>query len=90
MPSGTKAPAGSPAIKACDSKHPLQPLEMDPAKNPRYGDGVRAIVRCMNRRGIKSVVSDGNWALVSGDSLDLPDYDKDKVRCQVTSFKNGG
>lgn len=90
LPSGTKAPPDNPAVKACDPRYPLQPVEMDPAKNPRYGDGVRAMVRCMNSRGIKSVVSDGNWSLVSGDSLNLPDFDKDKVQCQVKSFKNGG
>ncbi|MFI5878957.1 hypothetical protein [Streptomyces sp. NPDC051554] len=90
VPSGRKAPANSPALKACDSKYPLQPVEMDPAKNPRYSDGVRAMVRCMNSHGIKSVVSDGNWAMVSGDSMNLPDFDKYRVQCQVKSFKNGG
>ncbi|MFI6624485.1 hypothetical protein [Streptomyces sp. NPDC050528] len=90
VPKGRKARVNSPALKACDAKYPLQPVEMDPAKNPRYSDGVRAMVRCMNSHDIKSVVSDGNWAMVSGDSMSLPNYDKYKVQCQVKSFKNGG
>ncbi|MEV0485338.1 hypothetical protein AB0I69_32580 [Streptomyces sp. NPDC050508] len=90
VPAGRKAPADSPALKTCESKYPLQPAEMDPASNPRYGDGVRAMVKCMNGHGIKSVVDDGNWGLVSGDSLNRPDYDKYRVECQVKSFGNGG
>lgn len=90
VPKDQKPRVNSPALKACDSKYPLQPTEMDPAKNPRYSDGVRAMVRCMNSHGIKSVVSDGDWAMVSGDGMNLPDYDKYKVQCQVKSFKNDG
>lgn len=90
LPEGQKATDASPAVKACTSKYPLQPVEMDPAKNPRYSDGVRAMVKCMNAHGIKSVVSEGNWAMVSGDSMNLPDYDKYRVECQVKSFKNDG
>jgi hypothetical protein len=59
-----RKPANSPALKACGSKHPLQPVETDPAMNPRYGDGVRAMVKCMNGHGIKSVVCEGNWGPV--------------------------
>jgi hypothetical protein len=47
-------------------------------------------VKCMNGHGIKSVVSDGNWAMVSGDSMGLPNYDKYRVECQVKSFGNDG
>lgn len=90
VPAGQKPAANSPALKACQLKYPLQPVEMDPAKNPRYGDGVRAMVKCMNGHGIKSVVSDGNWAMVSGDSMNLPSYGKYRVECQVKSFGNGG
>ncbi|WP_406464417.1 hypothetical protein OH768_51530 [Streptomyces sp. NBC_01622] len=59
-------------------------------RNPRYGDGVRAMVKCMNGHGIKSVVSDGNWGLVSGDSMNLPDFDKYRVECRVKSFGGDG
>ncbi|MBK3572460.1 hypothetical protein JHN63_01195 [Streptomyces sp. MBT65] len=88
LPKGQKAVDSNPAVKACVSKYPLQPVEMDPARNPRYSDGVRAMVKCMNAHGIKSVVSEGNWAMASGDSMNLPDYDKYKVECQVKSFEN--
>nr|WSY57405.1 hypothetical protein OG999_49640 [Streptomyces sp. NBC_00886] len=86
VPTGQKAPANSPALKACEVKYPLQPVEMDPAENPRYGDGVRAMVKCMNSHGVKSVVANGNWGLVSGDSMSLPNFDKYRVECQVKSF----
>lgn len=90
VPADRKPAADSPALKACASKYPLQPVEMDPARNPRYSDGVRAMVKCMNSHGIKSVVSEGNWAMVSGDSMNLPNYDKYRVECQVKSFSNTG
>ncbi|MGW3106805.1 hypothetical protein [Streptomyces sp. NPDC001100] len=90
VPAGSKPVADSPALKACESTYPLQPVEMDPAKNPRYGDGVRAMVKCMNSHGIKSVVSDGNWGPAGGDSMNLPDFDKYKVECQVKSFGGNG
>jgi hypothetical protein len=90
VPADRKPAADSPALKACESKYPLQPVEMDPARNPRYSDGVRAMVKCMNSHGIKSVVSEGNWAMVSGDSMNLPNYDKYRVECQVKSFSNTG
>ncbi|MCX4817689.1 hypothetical protein OG601_44645 [Streptomyces sp. NBC_01239] len=44
----------------------------------------------MNAHGIKSVASGGDWALVSGDSLNRPDFDKYKVQCRVKSFTNDG
>ncbi|MFI6408133.1 hypothetical protein [Streptomyces sp. NPDC050548] len=90
VPTGRKPTPDSPALKACELKYPLQPVEMDPAKNPRYSDGVRAMVKCMNGHGIKSVVSDGNWGLASGDSMNLPDFGKYKIECQVKSFSDNG
>ncbi|WP_329550803.1 hypothetical protein [Streptomyces sp. NBC_00696] len=48
------------------------------------------MVKFMNAHGIKSVVSGGDWALVSGDSLNRPDFDKYKVQCQVKFLKNDG
>ncbi|MFD4878053.1 hypothetical protein ACFWOB_32435 [Streptomyces sp. NPDC058420] len=44
----------------------------------------------MNTHGIKSVVSGADWALVTGDGLNRPDFDKYEVRCQVKSFKSDG
>jgi len=87
---GQKPSPNSPALKACELKYPLQPVEMDPASNPYYSDGVRAMVKCMNSHGIKSVVTDGNWAMVSGDEMNRPDFDKYRTACQVKSFAKGG
>jgi hypothetical protein len=50
FPSGTadKYPA---QFKACESKKPIQPPELDPHKNPHYMDQYREWIRCMNDRG---------------------------------------
>ena len=45
----TKYPA---QYKACESKHPLQPPEEDPAKNPNYADDFRANIKCLNAGGL--------------------------------------
>ncbi|MFE2416424.1 hypothetical protein [Streptomyces hokutonensis] len=90
VPAGRRPVADSPALKTCELTYPLQPVELDPARNPRYGDGVRTMVRCMNGHGIKSVVSDGNWGLAGGESMNLPDFDRYRVECQVKSFGDSG
>ncbi|WP_043671645.1 hypothetical protein [Streptomyces xylophagus] len=41
------------AYKACLSKKPLQPPELDPATNPHYLDDFREYVRCLNAGGLK-------------------------------------
>ncbi|MFI6459046.1 hypothetical protein [Streptomyces sp. NPDC050528] len=87
VPKDHKPVAGSPALKACESKTPLQPRELDPATNPRYGDGVRAMVKCMNGHGIKSLVKNGNWALVNNGDMERSDFDTYRVECQVKAFK---
>ncbi|MFK4105121.1 hypothetical protein ACI2L1_34660 [Streptomyces sp. NPDC019531] len=82
-----KAEDDSPAMKACRSKLPLNPPELDPAKNPKYSDGARAMVKCMNDHGIKSVIGDnGLWGLESGNSLNAPNYASIETDCQVKAF----
>jgi hypothetical protein len=76
----------APGVKACTGKLPLDPPELDPAKNPHFDDDTRAMVRCMNAHGIKSVVTDRGWGLVDGASLNAPDYDRTMVACQVKAF----
>ncbi|NEB04274.1 hypothetical protein [Streptomyces sp. SID13726] len=76
----------APGVKACDGKLPLDPPELDPAKNPDFNDDTRAMVRCMNEHGIKSVVTDRGWGLEDGASLNAPDYDRIMVGCQVKAF----
>lgn len=76
----------APGVKACDGKLPLDPPELDPAKNPDFDDDTRAMVKCMNEHHIKSVVTDRGWGLVDGASLNAPNYDQIMVACQVKAF----
>ncbi|MER5435151.1 hypothetical protein [Streptomyces sp. NPDC002588] len=81
-----KTSPNSPGVKACQGKKPVDPPELDPAKNPDYGDDVRIMVKCMNEHGIKSVVTDGGWGLDDGASLSAPGYDETMTACQVKAF----
>ncbi|MEU6146804.1 hypothetical protein ABZ848_41465 [Streptomyces sp. NPDC047081] len=81
-----KRKPNDPAVLACKNKEPLDPPELDPAKNPDYSDDVRAMVKCMKGHGIKALVSDGNWALETGDELNRPHYDEYVLDCQVKAF----
>ncbi|MGI5451860.1 hypothetical protein ACQEWB_01475 [Streptomyces sp. CA-249302] len=76
----------APGVKACAGKLPLDPPELDPAKNPDFDDDTRAMVQCMNKHGIKSVVTDRGWGLEDGASLNAPNYDSIMVGCQVKAF----
>ncbi|MDV7216796.1 hypothetical protein [Streptomyces prunicolor] len=55
------------AWKACESKAPLQPPELDPGKNPHYMDDFRAYITCLNKGGMKvRGLADGSgWNFVS-------------------------
>ncbi|MEW2401192.1 hypothetical protein [Streptomyces sp. NPDC046862] len=81
-----KVTPNDPRVKACDGKRPLDPPELDPAKNPDYADDTRAMVKCMNEHGIKSVVVDGQWGLENGDSINAPHYNEFVIDCQVKAF----
>ncbi|MDV7216797.1 hypothetical protein [Streptomyces prunicolor] len=84
----TKVHPNGAVAKACLSKHPLDPPELDPAKNPKFSDGLRVMVKCMNGHGFKSVVSDGgsSWGLVHGGDLGARNYDSVEVACQVKAW----
>lgn len=51
--SGGSSTKDAGAYKACLSKKPLQPPELDPATNPHYLDDFREYVRCLNAGGLK-------------------------------------
>ncbi|MEZ0091949.1 hypothetical protein [Streptacidiphilus sp. EB129] len=78
----------TPAGRACLSKLPLDPPELDPAKNPHYSDDLRTMVQCMNSHGIQSeAVPDGSgWALVHGGDLGAPNFGTAVSTCQVQAF----
>jgi hypothetical protein len=81
----------NPTAKACLSKLPLDPPELDPATNPHYSDDLRVMVRCMNSHGIRTVASaDGDsWSLVHGGDLGAPGFQTTQEKCQVKAFGHG-
>ncbi|MFI6434340.1 hypothetical protein [Streptomyces sp. NPDC050759] len=81
-----KTDPNSPGVKACKGKEPLDPPELDPAKNPDYDDDVRIMVKCMNEHGIKSVVMEEGWGLEDGAGLNAPGYTESLTTCQVKAF----
>ncbi|MFJ9425600.1 hypothetical protein [Streptomyces sp. NPDC101249] len=72
--------------RACAGKEPLDPPELDPARNPDYSDDVRTMVACMNAHGVKSVVMESGWGLEDGASLSAPHYEETLTTCQVKAF----
>ncbi|MEV7734939.1 hypothetical protein AB0O75_23190 [Streptomyces sp. NPDC088921] len=81
-----KVKPNDPAVLACKGKEPLDPPELDPAKNPDYSDDIRAMVKCMKGHGIKALVVDGQWGLESGDEINAPHYNEYVIDCQVKAF----
>ncbi|MEU8523775.1 hypothetical protein [Streptomyces sp. NPDC048577] len=77
-----------PAEKACLSKEPLSPPELDPARNPHYADGAREMVNCMTGKGFKAVVDpeSGLWGLVHGADQGAPGFDDAQRTCQIAAF----
>ncbi|MFG2963320.1 hypothetical protein ACGFZS_08520 [Streptomyces sp. NPDC048288] len=81
-----KRKPNDPAVLACKGKEPLDPPELDPAKNPDYADDTRAMVKCMKGHGIKALVVDGQWGLETGDEINRPHYNDYVIDCQVKAF----
>ncbi|MEV6543788.1 hypothetical protein [Streptomyces sp. NPDC051665] len=87
-------PGGSPdgnatAYKACLPKKPLQPPELDPAKNPHYLDDFRAYVRCLNAGGLKvRGLSDGSgWNYDGTPTLSQSEQDALDRRCTLKAYR---
>lgn len=81
-----KRKPNDPSVLACKGKEPLDPPELDPAKNPDYADDVREMVKCMKGHGIKALVYEGNWALETGNEMNRPHYSEYELQCQVKAF----
>ncbi|WP_069172997.1 hypothetical protein [Streptomyces griseus] len=76
----------SPWVVKCQGKEPLQPAELDPARNPDFMDDSRAMVQCMNKHGFESVLVDEGWGLKDGASMNKPGYETFKTDCQTEAF----
>ncbi|MEU1185243.1 hypothetical protein ABZ464_48085 [Streptomyces sp. NPDC005820] len=81
-----KRKPNDPSVLACKGKEPLDPPELDPAKNPDYADDTRAMVKCMKGHGIKAMVVNGQWGLETGDEINRPYYNEYVIDCQVKAF----
>ena len=55
--------------KACLKKLPVDPPELNPARKPKYGDGLRVMVKCMRSHGFGAHVDGDVWGLASGDEM---------------------
>ncbi|MCX4903713.1 hypothetical protein [Streptomyces sp. NBC_00878] len=77
------------AYKACKSKWPLQPPELDQAKNPHYMDDYREYIRCLNAGGLKvKALPDGGGWNYDGES-DLTEAQQHKLDrdCELKAYK---
>ena len=63
VPADSKPVANSPALKACESKYPLQPVELDPARSPvrqrRAGHGEAHERSRDQERGLRGELGNG-------------------------------
>ncbi|MEU2339037.1 hypothetical protein ABZ608_36660 [Streptomyces sp. NPDC013172] len=78
------------AVEACKDKAPIQPPELDPAKNPHYNEDVVAVVKCLSGHGIPAAIvpaTDSQPMSWTQTSADVPDnYDQINTECTVKSF----
>ncbi|MFJ9630152.1 hypothetical protein ACIRU8_20815 [Streptomyces sp. NPDC101175] len=78
------------AEAACKDKAPIQPPELDPARNPHYNQDVVAEVKCLSGHGIPAVIVPAtagtpmSWTLTTADVPD--DYPQINTACLVASF----
>jgi hypothetical protein len=86
------SPASEAAEAKCKGKLPLQPPEMDAAKNPRYVDDYHEWVKCINEHGIPVVETDppGSGWTYNGTSKVPPEQQaKIEKDCQQQAFGGG-
>ncbi|MET7568800.1 hypothetical protein ABZT04_09875 [Streptomyces sp. NPDC005492] len=86
------------AVKACQSKQPLPPPELDPSTNPHYVDDSRAYVKCLNDHGIKvhmiqdhSAGTDAlSWTFNEGyvQTVSQAEFDKIDEKCEREAFSD--
>jgi hypothetical protein len=80
-------PAEKAGAKACASKQPITPPELDPAKNPDYSDDMRVWAKCMKAHGVKvTIVGDSDYSF-DQNQQNPPHFDEIETACQVKAFK---
>ncbi|GGR83723.1 hypothetical protein GCM10010269_23540 [Streptomyces humidus] len=76
------------ATKACASKLPLQPPEMDESTNPHYDDDYRAYVKCLNRKGLKvtALPDNSGWTYDGNTTLSADQQTQVDKSCTLEAF----
>lgn len=79
------------AEKKCADRIPLQPPELDPAKNPDFQDDYQNYISCLNKAGmhIHAIQPFGTgWTFDDGTTPSVPEDQQVKVDtdCQVGAF----
>ena len=75
------------AYTACAGKKPLQPVELDPDRNPRFAQQWQDNVRCLRRNGLMvHVTKPGEWTYDEGDHK-IPDNQQQlEDQCMLEAF----
>ncbi|MFS8204232.1 hypothetical protein ACLVWQ_36870 [Streptomyces sp. CWNU-52B] len=79
---------GFPAAqKACIAKLPLDPPELDRAKNPHYLDDFRAQIACLHKAGVMvEAMSDGEGYSYPSGEIDVPNLQELEKHCLIEAF----
>jgi hypothetical protein len=77
------------AAKACITKLPLDPPELDRAKNPHYMDDFRAEIACLHRAGVKvEPMADGEGYSWPSGEINVPNLPELQKRCRIEAFSD--
>jgi len=77
------------ASKACISKLPLDPPELDRAKNPDYMDDFRAEIACLHKAGVKvEPMADGEGYSWPSGEVNVPNLTELQKRCLIEAFSD--
>ncbi|WP_186763481.1 hypothetical protein [Lentzea tibetensis] len=91
---GTPGPEGvrihnDEAYKACASKWPLPPWEMD-SSNPTFADKWHKNVQCLNEKGLKVTETEpGSWVYNGTPTMSTEEQDKITKDCEREIFGGG-
>ncbi|MEV5531311.1 hypothetical protein [Streptomyces prunicolor] len=77
------------ATRACLSKRPIEPPELDPAKNPHYMDDFRKEIKCLNDGGLKvKGLADGSgWNYDGVSGLTQAQEDTLRHKCELEAYR---
>ena len=77
------------AWKACATKWPLPPWEMD-SSNPTFKDNWHKNVQCLNSRGMKVIETEpGSWTYDGEQTLPEPERHRIEKECEQEVFGGG-